>query len=462
MKQTFLLVALALTGSLNAQTTHEVKYRRSSLHLVLIDSDKFPQKETVEKAYKNSPFPDKYNNHLLDERSLDPTKYTVTDAERAQPATKAGKMGKMAKGAVADASGGMIDKDATDMPIIIGKYIKESKLANKLVAKWFNRKADGTFDMNLVGERGSYNATEMEANIAKGSARGVSSLADAGEELIGNTFVVFSKLNFVPNEPVARVARDAAKIAAAAKIKVPALLDAANAAADLAYEKAKEGYSVWTTAYLYKLKWNDSVSAVFYNDLWASSPDAKKKTAFDTTSLFQMEYIGSQKAQSLVTFNLKIKRSEEEIINLATIRNVDNVFSKLQREYDVFKPKVPLFTGEPITAKIGLKEGLQPGDKFEVLEQEMDPKTGLTTYKKKGKITVMKDMIWDNRFNAGDPIDLETAAAAPADTKSDAKKDSKSDSKSGAAPDAPKPVLDRTTFKGGSKFYSGMLIRQIK
>ena len=77
---------------------------------------------------------------------------------------------------------------------------------------------------------------------------------------------------------------------------------------------------------------------------------------------------------------------------------------------------------------------------------ERDEKTGKTVYKRVGKIKVNKDLIWDNRVNIGEePI----AAAAP-----EVDKDGK--------PLPPKPVLTSTTFKGGSKFYNGMLIRQIK
>ena len=131
-------------------------------------------------------------------------------------------------------------------------------------------------------------------------------------------------------------------------------------------------------------------------------------------------------------------RTEEQIINLATTRNIDNVFAKLQKTYEVFRPRIPLFTGNPITAKIGTKEGLTGGEKFEVLEWTMDPKTGKGSYIKKGKIKVDKNLIWDNRFNLADgPIETDTAKVKA-------------------------PVLDRTTFKGGSKYYSGLLIKQIK
>ena len=146
-----------------------------------------------------------------------------------------------------------------------------------------------------------------------------------------------------------------------------------------------------------------------------------------------MEYIGSEKSSTLVTFSLKSKRSEQETIILATNRNNENVFAKLQKEYEVFKPKTPLYSGDPITAKIGIKEGIEGGDKFEVLEQTQDPTTGLTKYIRKGIITVDKNNIWDNRFSLGDEEDA-----------------------------GDKSKVDRTTFKGGNKYFAGMLIRQIK
>ncbi|MEI6123918.1 MAG: hypothetical protein WCQ95_09830 [Bacteroidota bacterium] len=439
MKKILLIGTIAIAGLLTASMAQkkdgpsEVKYRRSSLHTMIVEGEKFPNKEIVIKAFNNAPFPDKYNDHSLAIKSFDPFNYPLTPEEKASIFKEQSKAGKFVTGA-ADIK---IDTAAKELPLKILKYFDQNKIANQLVAKWFNRQADGTFDMSLIQDRGSYNASEMEANIAKGAARGTASLADAGVELIGNTFVVVSRFNFVSNEVVARVVRDAAYLAAN-KLSVAALQTAAKKTADEVYEKTKEGYSVWATAFLYKLVWNDSTEAVFYNDLWMDkkSPDAKKKAAFDNTNLFKLQFIGDESATGLVTFSLKEKRTEEQIIEIATIRTIDAVYSKLQKKYDVFKTKTPLFSGNPITAKIGLKEGLEGGDKFEVLEQTQDPKTGLTKYVSKGTITVDEKSIWDNRYNAGD----EPAA-------------------DGTNPAA---KLDCTTFKGGSKFFAGMLIRQVK
>ncbi|KAF2509119.1 hypothetical protein [Flavobacterium foetidum] len=406
----FILIASSTGFAQTNKDVKDAKYRRSSLHTILIESENFPRKDQVINAYYNAPFPDKYDDQTIGEKSFDPKKYGLTD-----------------------------DTSDEKMIPVINKYFADNKIANKLVAKWFNRKANGTFDISLVSERGLINASFTDIKTAEASSEGKALLQSAGLELIGNTFVVVSKMKFIENEPVARAAREAAYLAAN-KISVSMLRNKAIDVADKAYERAKEGYSVWTTSYLYKLKWDDDTSNTFYQDYWIDSSTtgniAERKAKFDKSDLFQLELIGSESSTSVVTFSVNGKRTENEIINLAVTRNIDNVYAKLQKKYDVFKTKVPLFTGNPITAKIGLKEGLEAGDKFEVLEANMDPKTGIIEYKKKGTIKVEKNKIWDNRYTGGMPLLDDDGNEI-------------------------KQTIDATTFEGGSKYYPGMLIRQV-
>jgi hypothetical protein len=232
----------------------------------------------------------------------------------------------------------------------------------------------------------------------------------------------------------------AAQLAAASGNTVdPSVLAAADSVA-----KQATGYAVTSTSYLYKLNWNDSIEAVFYQNYWIddSNFDATKKAAFDTTHLFTLELIGSEKANASILDIKLSNKTQDELIAKATVNAFDAVLAKLQRKYEIFRTKTPLLSGDPITAKIGLKEGLEPGDKFEVLEQTQDPKTGKTVYVKVGKIKVERGMIWDNRFGAEEvekPKVLDGTSAAGS---------------------APTQVIDRTTFSGGKGFYSGMLIRQ--
>ena len=194
------------------------------------------------------------------------------------------------------------------------------------------------------------------------------------------------------------------------------------------YEKTKEGYTVWTTAWLYRLDWTDEYFTKF-KKLFGSKRSGED---VDLSTLdINFEFIGKEKATSLITFSLKEKRTEEQIIELATIRNLDKVYIKLQKSYDVFKTKSPIKIEDgKIYSKIGMKEGLEGGESFEVLEEMWDSKTNDITYKKIATIKVDKSQVWDNRFGANEENEQE---------------------------------YDKTLFKGKAKNLStGMLIRQIK
>lgn len=439
--KTLILITIGQSFAQENQSSKDLKFRRSSLCKILIESESFPKKDTVIRAYNSAPFPELYNDHSIAYPSFNPTDFKITNEDRktyGHLAIDSTKDNTSFLSMIKDPSSitnKIVDKNYEDMPILIDKYVKSNKIANKIIAKWFNRTEDGSFNMELVDQRGLYDASYKDVNIAKRANNGTELLKAAGQDLIANTFIVFSRMKYVNNEVIASQVRD--KLKFLAKYKLSGIgLTLANKAIDVTYDKARIGYSVWTTSYLYKLKWNDTVAEKFGKDYYMekSNLDAAKKEAFDNSDYFELEYVGSQNSTSVVTFSFTESRTEEQIVKLSTIRNLDHVFSKLQKEYDQFKPKVQLLTADPITAKIGMKEGLEGGEKFEVLEQIIDPKTGLTEYKRKGIIKVEKGKVWDNLYNL-----------------SDASSDNKT-----------VDGLDRTTFKGGKDFYANMLIREIK
>lgn len=393
-----------------------INYRRSSLHTMIIEDSKLPKKDLIIKTFMEAPFPEKYNNHSVEDKSINLNEYLPEG------------IGSIEK---------KKDEEAAILPAI-DNYFSQNKVANKIVAKWFSRDSLGAFSMQLIQERGLYDASAQAQSIAANTERGKAMLADAGEDLIPNTFVVVSFSKFVSNEIAALAAKETA-LALADKIAIQALKEVAVEAAENAYEKARQGYSIWTTAYLYELNWNDSTSAVFYQDYWMdyNNIDSLKKIAFDTTSLFQLKLVGFQKASAFITGLGANAENEEMIIKNATLKSVDAVYAKLQRKFEKFRTKTPLISIDPLGAKIGLKEGLEKGDKYEVLEQVVDEK-GKVTYKRKGIITVDKKKIWDNRFAAGEtPLDEEGNPVKLDD------------------------AIEFTHFKGGKGYYPGMLIRQI-
>lgn len=455
------LAFLFLLGfiSVNAQDNKEIKYRRSSLSMILIESDQFPNKDAVMGSWNNYPFPEKYNEHDIALKSVKIEDIKVTDEELlaagflkdtltmapkimlAEKAYQAAMSNELTKASAVPLRYLNAEKTiAVKLPnekqeyqVKVDKIIKEKKLANQLVASWYNVGSNGP-NTELIEKRGFYNASEMDAAIASGTTKGLASLGDAGEELIRNTFVTFTKLNFVENEPVARVVRDLAKAKIAQELagKPQILMDKALQGADAVYEKTKEGYSLWSKTWLYRLNWNDSIQAVFYNDLW------NKPAEIANSDLFSLEFVGAQFNNSLVTFKIGEKRTESQIIDLALVRNVDNAFAELQKENDVFKPKTPVFSTDPaILAKIGKKEGLKGGEKFDVLELTQNQKTGRTEYKKVGTATVDKKLVWDNRYNAGEEAEEKQL-------------------------DKDGNPITATVFKGSKKIQLGMLLKFIK
>lgn len=392
-----------------------IKYRRSSLHTMIIEDAKLPQKDLIVTTFNEAPFPDKYNDHTIGEKSFDLATY-----ESLLPQEEAD--GKKKK-----------DKDFSPA---ITKYFEDNKIANKIISKWYSQGADGAFDMALIQERGVYDASSQDIAKAGSMERGVDMLKDAGLELISNTFVVVNYSKFVSNEEAAKVVYD---IAVARANKMGELGKSIKDVADAVYEKARQGYSVWTTAYLYQLEWNDSIEAVFYMDMWMdkTSVDPAKKELFEKSDLFQLKLLGHQKASALITGMGANAENETMIIKNATLKSINSVYNKLQRKFEAFRTKTPLVSADPLGAKIGLKEGLEGGDKYEVLMQEYG-KDGKLTYKRKGVIKVDKKNIWDNRYAAGEePLDDE------------------------GNPVKPENDIEFTHFKGGKGFFPGMLIRQI-
>jgi hypothetical protein len=451
MKRMFfpLLFSLTFFGSFNTSLKaqdQDFKYRRSSLSMILIESDAMPNKEAVMSSWNNYPFPDKYNKHDIETKSFNADKMNLSDAELLEAGflkdtlnnplqiTKAVAALKPLRYLNAEKSTAVVlPNEKQEYQIKIDKVIKEQKIANNIVATWFNLSADGKINFDLIAERGNYNASEMDINIASTQARGSASIRDAGKELINNSFVTFTKVEFIENEPAARVVRDAAKASAAKSLagKPQLLIDKAMQAADAVYEKTKEGYSLWSKSWLYQLNWSDEI----FNKM-SQVYKTEKEKVFDSEDLFKLNFVGVQYNQSLVTFKIGEKRTQEQIIDLALVRNVDNAFAKLQKKNEVFKPKVPVLTSNPITAQIGMKEGLSGGESFDVLEMTMNSKTGLTEYKVIGSATADKKTVWDNRYNAGEEAE---------------------------------PALDKdgnpitaTPFKGSKKVQPGMLLKLAK
>lgn len=407
MCRILLIMALYLCClGISAQDENLGKYHRSSLYSILLKhSEKQYCNEMIE-AFNSIPIPDKYNNHDL--------KIKIMPAPVIKALTKT------------EIEGGY--KDA------ITKLLTKNKIGGRLVEKWFDRdKQTGAFDMNLIEERGYYDASILDVKEALSTVRGAAMLADAGEELLNHTYVLVNDIRYADKETM--------------KTAVGAGLVAAQLAGDLFGVDLSgstefvggivgdiAGFRVLVTSYLFKLVWNDDVASDFYGNYYidANALDNAKREAFNADlGKFKLKYIGSATVYSGKTALGGVKSEKDMFLKVCT-RAVDKSISELQKSFDEFKVFTPLISTEPLCAYIGMKEGVDEDSRFEVLEKTLD-EDGRTKYEKVGEIKPEKGHVWDNRFMAAD------------------------DEEAGAE-------LKYTTFKkvSGKDFFPGMLIREIR
>lgn len=399
----FALCALPVAAQVGGD---DLQYRRSSLYSVMINHTDQKFANEIREAFLEIPVPDRFNNHDLSVKVLDMDE-------------KLKKAGSSKENAV------------------ISEFIKENQIASRMVARWLNRdKYTGACDMELVKERGLYSATEFDKQLAMRSSRGMAMLEDAGEELIGNTFLVVNDIRYIDKEKRAKTWGSILSIAgsvAAAYTGMNVIQDATDLAS--AMVNTIKGFSVKINTFLYRLEWNDELA----NDLWNNQ--YTDSATCDTTKMYNFErargnytlrYVGKVESKGSTTSFMGIKEDQPSVmIRKACQRAIDENIVELQTAYEEFRSKTPLLTVEPLTAYIGMKEGVTEDSKFEVLER-VEVAEGQYEYKRVGVIKPVKNMIWDNRYMAFEES-------------------------------APGASLGFTTFTkvSGKDFLRGMLIREI-
>ena len=164
-------------------------YKRSSLYVMMAENPSMPYANAAYNGFYSNPFPDKYNEHMVGPKSFN---FNLVDVEL----TDADKNSQ----AAVDVFLGAGVLDVAGLEKKIAKYAEDNRVAAKMVAKWFGRDpVNGSFNIDLISERGFYDASALDAAVASTQARGTSALADAGEQLIGKTFLVVNKFTSIDN-----------------------------------------------------------------------------------------------------------------------------------------------------------------------------------------------------------------------------------------------------------------------
>lgn len=406
------------------------KYHRSSLYSVLIKHSTFPYGETIDSTFMSIPTPDKFNNHDAGPKSFESS------------ATKMKKKGKNKS-----------NTNARD----IEQFIMKNDVPRQMVAKWFNRDPqNGTFDLDLMIERGLYDAQQVDIEAAKASSRNLLSLGDAGEELIGKTFLLVNDITFVDRGERSRKAATGIKALSAilgAVLGSSSIGDLGDTVGGTVNEI--DGFCVNITSYLYRLNWTPEVAETFWSEYWIDREniDEAKRLAFDNSGLFSLTYIGetTTSAANIASKSLSSKPKEAQMLKVCT-RAIDKSIVKLQRAYDEFKVNVPIgninLDDKTVEVPIGLKEGINEKSQFDVL-MKVQNEDGTYSYDRVGRLQPVEGKIWDNRFGA-----LEDALAIA----EGAKKVDDDDEGEGDV------SLTATTFKilsGANRIVPGCLVREV-
>lgn len=440
MKRLILALALCFTivgaNAQQSKTDSIIEYRRSSLYSTLITHSALPYSAEIHTAFMDMPMPDKFNDHNLATRAFESS------------ASKVKKAKNNAK------------KDATNMADI-DNFISQNEIAKALISKWFNRDAaTGNCDMNLIAERGYYDASQLDIRLAEQSVRGKAQLGDAGTELIGNTFMLVNDITFIDKGENSEKAAVGIKVlgtlfGAITGVDVDAVTDLAATAVN-----SIDGFRVNITSYLYRLTWDEERLWGFYNQYYAdenysaeernAARDAFNALPYDDP-FFGIEFIGktTTSAANLSSKYFAEQSKEDQMLKVCT-RAIDKSIVQLQRAYEIFRVNVPIYRindDGTVDVQIGLKEGINEKSEFDVL-MPVEDENGRITYEKVGRISPIKGKIWDNRFGA-----LEDAKALEED------KDAKADEDAAGG----NAYLEATTFKvnsGANRIMPGCLVRE--
>lgn len=367
---TIILAALMLLPLFTAQAQQDDanRYRRLSLCNMLIKHQSEQFADEIEEEFLKIPVSDKYNDHNLSVRVVN-----------------------------------MSSSDKLKDESAITQFIDENLVASRLIAKWFNRDIlTGTCNMDTVKARGLYDASVFDRELASHSARGMAMLEDAGEDLIGNTYLCMHEITYIDKNKRARVWGAIGQ----GLLAVAAAYTGDNSYANLGQSvndlvSTLKGFSVRINTRLYRLVWDEEAMARFYKYHYTPGGPRKFENERD---LYEMEYIGNVNSKGGTTSFLGINEDEPELmIRKACQRAMDENIADLQKKYEQFRIKTPVASVSPtITAYIGQKEGVTKDSKYEVLEpEEVD---GRIKYKRVAVIKPVPTMIWDNRFMAAEEM----------------------------------------------------------
>jgi len=249
------------------------------------------------------------------------------------------------------------------------KYLDKAAIGRKMVAKWFNRQADGMFNLDYIHQCGLYNASDQDVLMSGAAKRGEAVLFDAGQNLVNKSYV----LVIVPKEFTSHDDKDS------------------------------HGWNAIYDMFLYKLDFDNAVVSKFYEQ-WPFDDDPEdvkkaKIAAFDTLSFTLSPFYGKQTQMSGSTeyYALtKTPKTSDQLFDETVAGIYTNALFNIDKDLEPFRVKVNVSGIHPIRSKIGKKEGLKCDQRYFVFEYVWNDKTGTADLRRKAVVRSTGKIV-DNR-----------------------------------------------------------------
>lgn len=378
----YILVALLAMVTLNLSSQDVFRYHKSSIYSIMLKHENQEYCDELVACFNKIPIPEKFSNHNLSVRVFKAGILEESDTT-----------------------------NAANQKTHIDALLKKNAIGRRLVAKWFNYSKAGTFNPQMILDRGYYNVSAEDIALSARTYNGEQGvLYDAGKELIGHTYVLVNDIRY-GDKRSAKEKRMSVAIGIGTALSVIPFVGQGIMAGAGILTNDYSGFNVTVTSYLYRLKWDKEVENGFYQLYYTATPDAEKKQAFaKDKELFSLEYIGDYTVHSSNS-NFKGINGREEQIRKVCTRAIDKAIAQLQKKHPQFRVRTPLSSISPITAQIGLREDVEENSKYEVLEVG-ETEDGRTTYKRVAVIKPKKGAIWDNRYLAEFDDDYNAAIKA--------------------------------------------------
>lgn len=206
---------------------------------------------------------------------------------------------------------------------LITSSLEREGIGKEIISYWFQRDASGMMSDELILKRGMYSVRDQEILNSQVSKVGISALGEKGYDLLKGSYIyVLDYYNFTEN------------------VK-------------------KKNYSAELKANIYQLECSDELMEQLY-EAWIYDEDspeviAQKNALFDSL-VFPLEYVTTIEASG----------SSSTSLSDAVRSAFSQAFYRSEKAVDGWNVTSSIISTRPIKAKIGTKEGVTNGQRFQV------------------------------------------------------------------------------------------------